>query len=59
MTTGKIQFTMCMSFVSVCQFLCVLLSTSGLEAGMWDLNVLIPDHCLSVLLYYSGKQCRL
>ena len=32
----------------------------GFEVGMWDLIVLIPDHCLSAYLQYgvekSGEQ---
>ena len=38
---------LCVSFVNVCQSLCVLLSFSGFEGGVRDLIVLIPDHCLS------------
>ena len=39
------------SFVNVYQFVCVLLSFEG---GMWDLIVLVPDLCLSFLLYYCA-----
>ena len=38
-----------MSFMTVYQFfVCVLLSLLFFFGGMWDLIVLIPDHCLSV-----------
>ena len=33
--------------MTVYQFVCVLLSLFGFEGGMWDLIVLVPDHCLS------------
>ena len=29
-------------------FVCVLLSLLGIEGGMWDVIILIPDHCLSI-----------
>ena len=29
-------------------FVCVLLSPFGIECGMWDVIVLVPDHCLSI-----------
>ena len=29
-------------------FVCVLLSLFGIEGGMWDVIVLIPDPCLSI-----------
>ena len=35
------------SFVIVFQSVCVLFPF-GFEGGMWDLSVLIPDHCLSI-----------
>ena len=35
------------SFVNVYQFACVVLSLLVLW-GVWDLSVLIPDHCLSI-----------
>ena len=31
-------------------FVCVLLFPFGIEGGMWDVIVLIPDHCLSIYL---------
>ena len=27
---------------------CILFSLFGIEGGMWDVIVLIPDHCLSI-----------
>ena len=30
----------------------VVLNYFGFEGGMWDLIVLIPDHCLSI--YFKG-----
>ena len=35
---------LCVSFVNVYEFACVLLSLLVFEDGMWDLIVLIPDH---------------
>ena len=32
----------------VYQFLCVSFFPFGFEGGMWDLIVLIPDHCISI-----------
>ena len=29
-------------------FVCVLLYLFGVEGGMWDVIVFIPDHCLSI-----------
>ena len=36
-----------MSFVDVNQFACVLLSMFFFDGEMWDLIVLVLDHCLS------------
>ena len=36
------------SFVNFYEFVFVLLSLFGFEGGLWDLIVLMPDHCLSV-----------
>ena len=42
---------LCVSFVNVHEFLCVCASFPfGFEGGMWNLIVLIPDHCLSIYL---------
>ena len=38
---------LCVSFVNVYPSVCVFLSLFGFEGGMWDLIVLITDHCLS------------
>ena len=38
------------SFVGVGQILCVSFFPFGIEGGMWDVIVLIPDHCLSIYL---------
>ena len=43
---------LCVSFVYVYHFLCMF--PFGFEEGMWDLFVLIPDHCLSIYFGYSG-----
>ena len=38
----------CVSFVNVYQFVCVCASFPfGFEGGVWDLIVVVPDHCLS------------
>ena len=38
-------------------FVCVLLSLFGIEDGVWDVNVLIPDHCLSIyFIHFPGLQ---
>ena len=39
---------LCVSFVGVCQILCVSFFSFGIEDRMWDVIVLIPDHCLSI-----------
>ena len=33
-------------------FLCMPFVPFSYEGGMWDLIVLIPDHCFSVYFYY-------
>ena len=38
---------LCVSLVNVHQYLCMSFPF-GYEGGMWDLIVLIPDHCLSI-----------
>ena len=40
---------MCVSFVNVCQFMCVLFPLD-FKGEMWNFIVLVPDHCLSFLL---------
>ena len=37
---------LCVSFVNVYQFVCLLFFTYGFEGGMWDLIIFIPDHRL-------------
>ena len=39
---------LCVSFVGVCQILCVCPFPSGIEGRMWVVIVLIPDHCFSI-----------
>ena len=42
---------LCVSFVGVCQMLYDFLCPSfpfGVEGGLWDVIVFIPDHCLSI-----------
>ena len=39
--------------VCVCVCVCVIFPF-GFESGMWDLVVLIPDHCLPI--YFSLKR---
>ena len=42
-----------MSFVNFGQILCVFVFPRFvIEGGMWDVIVLIPDHCLSIYLYF-------
>ena len=47
---------LCVSFVGVCQILCVFLSFFGIEGRMWDVIVLIPDHCPSIYFDTRGDQ---
>ena len=37
-------------FVNCCQFMYFVISLLVLSAGLWDLIVLVPDHCLSFYL---------
>ena len=30
----------------------------GFEGGMWDLIVMIPDHCLSIYMYFTIVEIR-
>ena len=39
---------LCMSFMGVCQSLCVSFFPFGIEGRMWDVIVLITDHCLPI-----------
>ena len=39
---------LCVSFVNVYQFSVCPSFHFGIEGGMWDVIVLIPDHCLSI-----------
>ena len=41
------------SFVGVCRPMCPSFAY-GFEGGMWNLNVLIPDHFLSI--YFTFKR---
>ena len=41
---------LCVSFVNVYQILCASFFPFGTEGGMWDVIVLVPDHCLSIYL---------
>ena len=45
-----------MSFVGVGQIVCVTSFPFSIECGMWDVIVLIPDHCLSIYFVNSGLQ---
>ena len=47
-----------MYFVNVYEFLCVSSFRFGFEGGMWDLIVLIPDHCHSIYFGYGGESRR-
>ena len=48
-----IRFTVTVSFVNV-YHLCMCVSLPfGFESGMWDLIVLVPDHCLYFYFSYS------
>ena len=42
-----------MSFVNSYQFVCVLLFFFCFQGGMWDLIVLVPDHCLFLLFIFK------
>ena len=42
----------------VYQFLCVLSFPVGFGGGMWDLTVLIPDHCFSIYLFVVWHTLR-
>ena len=47
---------LCVSFVNVYKILCVCPSFPfGIKDGMWDVIVLIPDHCLSIYVGGSGR----
>ena len=39
---------LCVTFVNVCPSF-----PFGFEGGVWDLNVSIPDHCLSIYFSYE------
>ena len=41
--------------MKVHQFVCVFLSLFGLEGGLWDLIVLVPDHFVSLYFINYGK----
>ena len=43
-----------MSSVGVCEILCVSFFPFGIECRMYDVIVLIPDHCLSIYLDLIG-----
>ena len=44
---------LCESFVNVSQmYVCVYFALE-FQGGMWDLNVLISDHCLSMYFIWS------
>ena len=42
-----------MPFKNCCQYMYLIVSLFGFEDRMWDLNVSVPDHCLS--FYVSNK----
>ena len=47
---------LCVSFVGVCQIVCVCVSFfpfCGMEGRMWDVITLIPDLCLLYLFQFS------
>ena len=51
---------LCVSFVGVCQILCVLLSLFCVEGRMWDVIVLIPALGFFLLiLLCSDSYCSL
>ena len=45
---------LCVSFVGVCQNLCVFFFPFWFEGRVWDVIVLIPDHCLSIFLSFES-----
>ena len=46
---------LCVSFVGDCQILCVSFFSFGIEGRMWDVIVLISDHCISVYFSFSWE----
>ena len=44
---------LCVSFVGVGQILSCPSFLFGIEEGMWDVIVLIPDHCLSIYFAFN------
>ena len=42
----------CVSCVGVCQFMSEVLSLLFFEDEIWDLSVLVPDHCLSFFFFF-------
>ena len=49
---------LCVSIVKVYESLSICMCASfsfGFDGGMWDLIVLVPDHCLSFTLPQSHK----
>ena len=44
-------------FVNCGQFMFLVISLFGSEGRMWDLIVLVPDHCLS--FYFPDSPCSL
>ena len=45
---------LCVSFVIVYQSVCASLPFC-FEGGMWDLIVVIPDHCLSIYFVFHSN----
>ena len=46
---------LCVSFVTIYQFACVVHAFFGFEGGAWYLIVLASDHCLSFLVSRTAK----
>ena len=43
-------------FLNCCQFLYLVVSLFGFEGTMWDLIVIVPDHCLSFYFVSIDKR---
>ena len=50
---------LCLCFMGVCQILYVSFFPFGAEGRMWDVIVLIPDHCLSISFKTPSVEFRL
>ena len=58
MTVGTELFirVTCVSIENVYQSVCVLLTPFAFKDGMWDLIILIPDHCIFSIYFQNFNQ---